>query len=137
VLIIVSRFFDPPRKTDENLAQAFKLLRDAATRTEVSVSGSATELLNAENLFNTASVDPRLTTLRHTRHKELAHLAARDPSIPKPLIDDLFRFTREACDVCEKLALGTGVMLVELASHVHFHKESAAAFWAPWAPPPS
>ncbi len=135
LLMLSMRPFDPVKKGDQHLAVAFELLKNEDIRDAVGQSGSPEDLDEAIRLFADLVRDQRKEKLRHTRNKELAHLSARDPNIPKPLIGETFAFVRDVARIEEKLASGTGACSIELRYQLSAYTEGSKAFWAPWRQP--
>jgi hypothetical protein len=117
---------------DKHIRYAFDLLKDPATRAEVAMMGSESELAEAEAKWKICDSDTRLPRIKHFRDKYTAHTSEPNPHLPLPQYDELFPFARETIAVMGKLALATGARTENVDDWDQGNSESAEAFWKPW-----
>jgi AbiU2 len=131
--ILVSRAYSRARDRDLHAQRAFDLLTEPAVRAKVAERGIEDDLAEAERLWRSCRGDHRLKAFLHYRDKYLAHRSEPTPGIPRPLVMEAFEIANATVNAIERLAHGTGVVGLSLASQLPAYSESAQRFWAPWA----
>jgi hypothetical protein len=136
--LVVCRHLSPPRKGDYSAATAFDLLADDALVDELKTAGVRPEQVKEWRLiWEVWNRNPRKEKIIHLRNKELAHLSFLDPSIPKPLINELFDFSEEAARELYQLAKTLKCDQADMEFERKEQKKSAEAFWGVWKRSPS
>lgn len=131
--LYLCRAFAPCRSADDwNLRAAIEFLEKPGRIEEEPVTERRSDLYEAVRLFDEASDDPRLKSLKHMRDKLIAHLAVYDESIPRPRYDDLFNFARTTAKIWERLSFGAGTCMIEIEHQIDGYRESSDALWSVW-----
>lgn len=134
--ILISRAYSKvPRERDLNAEQAIKLLKEKSVFEEVQNGKESTKNLNeAIEMWTQNRSNHLFQRFMEFRDTQLVHFSEKNPDIPTPLIREVFQFTRLTTAAIEKLAHGTGVVGLTLASQIPAHRKSADIFWKPWLP---
>ncbi len=132
ILFLAMRAYAPVRKGDKQLRAAFELLRDPEV-SRLAYEENRADLDRAVDLWKLAETDERNASLSHYRNKAAAHWSELDDGRELPQINDLFGFARSTATIAEKLAAGTGVVMIDIDHQVEAFRESADALWSRWA----
>ena len=133
LILLVSRIYAPPRKDDMHVGRAFELLKDTAVKAEIETRGPRGSLDDALETWRRLKGDHRLSKIKQFRDKYTAHLGKPNPQIPLPEFQELFSFSHETTVLLDQLARATGTRSEGLDTWDYQVRESAEAFWAPWA----
>lgn len=135
VQLIIVRAFGPVRHADDiHLRAAIDFLREPGRLHEEKRPDRRNDLNRAITLFDAAAADPRLSTLKHMRDKEIAHWARYGDGKARPLIHELFGFAKETCLVWQQLSFGAGTDMIEVDDQIDLYRDAAEAFWSRWEP---
>jgi hypothetical protein len=135
VQLLIVRAFDPVRNGDDiHLRAAINFLREPGRIDEEHWPDRRADLHRAIELFDAAAADPRLSTLKHMRNKEIAHWARYGDDKARPLIRELFGFAKDTCLLWQQLSFGAGTCMIEVDHQIDLYREAAEAFWSRWEP---
>ncbi len=132
--VIVARHYLPVRSnSDLHAARAFELLKNKDVRAGVTSPEREARLAQAETDWAKCCADDRLDAYLHLRHKFLAHLAEPKEGVPIPMYGEVLEIARNTASCLNHLANGTGIVAMEIDTQIPAQRDSAKAFWAPWA----
>lgn len=128
--ILAARGFSASRHPDDiHLRAAVDFLRPFDHRIGQSDASRLERLKLAVSLFDELDNSELHKKVERMRHKEMAHVASYGEGIARPLITELFEFTRRTCAIWEAMAFGTGIASVALEGQIDLYRFSADRFW--------
>ncbi len=130
-LYLVRAFARVSHGDDLHLRAAIEFLRRTDLTAELRFKENEEHIHRAIELFDQADHDVRLAKLKKLRDKQIAHLARySDPEAPT--YNDLFGFAGDVAAIWERMAWGTGIVTLSIASQLISYRESADQLWSPW-----
>lgn len=128
LLSILIRAYAAPRSGDRHAQYAFDLLKDPVVTAAVVAAGGDFSTLNAASaLWAKCRGDHRLPGIKDFRDKQIAHSGTQ--KLPSPIINSIFDVTRATADALERLAQGTGIITLSVASQLVNYRAKADRFW--------
>ena len=127
LVVLVTRAYAASRPGDQHAQYAFDLLKDPTVRSEVERMGNPTALAEAIALWTRCRGDHRRQSINDFRDTQVAHWGR--PKNPPPIINDIFAVSHATATALERLAQGTGVVTLSLASQLMAYPDKAKRFW--------
>ena len=129
-LMLLMRLYDHESCDRACLMRLFGLLSVPEVRRLVAAHGREPTIQAATELWESLRNDPRKASLRKIRDRVSAHnLLEERRSLDKVAYDEFWNFSRDTERLVEHLAVGSGIVLVSLASVEEIWSKRADEYW--------
>ena len=129
-LMLLMRLYDHERRDRACLMRLFDLLSVPEVRRLVAAPGREPTIQAATQLWESLRDDPRKLSLRKIRDRVSAHnLLEQRRSLDEVSYDQFWSFSKDTERLVEHLAVGSGIVLVRLASVEESWSRRADEYW--------
>jgi hypothetical protein len=129
-LMLLMRLHDNESSDRTCLMRLFGLLSVPEVRQLVVADGGVPRIQAAIELWEKLRNDPRKSSLKKIRDSVSAHnLLEERCSLEKVTYDEFWSFSRDTESIVEHLAMGSGILLVSLASVEKIWSKRADQYW--------